>query len=154
MVTRPNDPVFDNIPALKKRTEKYFRSCLDDMIKPENVVTLKNGERRTYGKRPSVIGYCLYIGIDKNTFYRYLYSTDTIGGLSEDAMNEIRSIFSHVREMVEELLVQESMNGMIDSRIGAMFLAQHGYSVKQEIDATTTIRFEGMSKDEAEQYSR
>lgn len=154
MATRPVNKVFANPAKLQKLADEYISSCFQDMNDEKNQVTLKNGERRSYGKRPTIIGFCNYIGIDKSSYYRYMNDDIPKGTLTEDDMNAIRETLSHVRSICEEILLQEALTGKVDTRTASLILSQYGYSTKQEIDARTTVRFIGMTDDELNQYMK
>lgn len=153
MVTRPVLEQFRDIELLRSKVQQYLDDCLADIER--KTITLKSGEMRSYGKRPTVIGLCNYLGIDKSTFYRYLTEDkDSKGELTREMLIEIREILSRARGICEELTLQGALDGSVDARTASLVLAGFGYATKAEVETRSTVKVQGVTDEELREYMK
>lgn len=139
----------DNPEQLREQVEAYFQHCEDS----KQDITLRSGERKEYGERPTVIGLCLWLDIDKATYYRYL-SDDGRAQIEPDAYKQIRDILSRARDRCEAALLTSALSGQCDTRIAHLLLGSvYGYAAKTENVVDATVRVEG-SSDAVRDWSR
>lgn len=132
---------------LEKKVEEYFDYCKNTMV--EAVV---GKQVIQVSKPPHIIGLALYLGMHRDTIYRYL-NGDYRG--SEEAQNKVSDILSRARDRIVLDAYEGAALGRYNERITQLKLGRMGESVKQEIQANAelAVTWQGATAQEADEYS-
>jgi len=79
---------------------------------------------------PSLVGLCKVLNRGKTTLYNWADDTD----------KEFRDIIDTINEIQQLALLNGGLNGSFNSTITKLILGRHGYTDKQELEVTGTLR--------------
>lgn len=135
-----NKPKWDNIDDLNRQIDAYFKHCKDT----RTVRELKNGDIRLRQETPTMCGLANWLNVNKSTIYNYLANDGDTRGHSEEAYNAIVETLSRAQQQIEQGLVDRSLDGDCDSRIGGMLLTAFGYNDNEKQPTAITVSIAGM----------
>lgn len=135
MPTRPcklQDP-----DKVKADIDKYF----EDRVKQQEVRELKNGDKRVYRKPPSIYSLSKAIGIDEDSFFRYIDDEYTEG---REAYNqEICGLLRDAKRRIIDELTEGVSLGYWTEKIVLAQLAKFGVIGESDADKTVRIVIQG-----------
>ena len=87
-----------------------------------------NGKYKTI---PTIAGLCVHLGIARNTLYEWLKQEDK---------EELKDTISNMADLREELLLDGSLRGELNSNISKLVLmTNHGYSENNQANTGITV---------------
>ena len=112
--------------------DRYFKSCMSYQLDKDGAPVLDgNGNHLyTYHEMPSIIGLCVFCGINKSNFYRTYLENDGYSDISRSAKDKIEAI------NVQKLYNRETVQG-------AKFILTVGF---QDYKETTNINVNSVSR--------
>lgn len=97
-------------------------------------VIARNGQPVTeliYTSPPSIVGLCLFLGVDRATFFRWTKAGEN-GAASEEEL-KICNIATHARGRIEEYLIAQTQNPKAARGAIANLEANFGWKQRKEI---------------------
>lgn len=140
---------FTDPDKLAEQVDRFFATC--EASREEH--QLRNGGVQVrYRKPPSVIGLAVYLGVSRQTLYRYM--AGDIESLDSAVYSTIRDILVRARDRIEALTLEGAMSGEVDSKAASLVLGGMGYSNKSDDSPTVTVRIVGADAAAVEDWSR
>ena len=128
---------FSSPGELKQSALNYFKWVNDNPFVIE--VPTKFGGVPVQKRRPlSIVGFCNYVGMHKQTFYDYASDRD-------NKYTEYSDIISHIRGIIEQDQLEGGIGEVYNANIISRLL---GLADKQEVSSDTSIKVE-VSNDKA-----
>ena len=75
---------------------------------------------------PSLAGLSLFMGIDKDTIYRWA-----------ERYSDISGVVKELKSTQERVLLSGSLSGSLNSSIAKLILHKHDYSERKDVDITS-----------------
>ena len=99
-----------------------------------NTRTVRKAREYIQGKYktiPTIAGLCVYLGVARNTLYEWL---------KDESKIELQDTIALMPELREELLLEGSLKGKLNSNISKLVLmTNHGYSENNQRDTGITV---------------
>jgi len=144
-----NKPIWSNVDKLSKDIDDYFKHCEDS----KSIRELKNGDLRIRQESPTMVGLANWLDVDKSTIYYYLNGERGKEVHSEETYNAIVATLSRAKQRIEKGLIQRSLDGDCDPRIGGMLLTSFGYNDGEKQPTAVTVTIAGLP-DQAKEWSK
>ena len=141
-----NKPQWSNVDDLKRDIDKYFRHCRDT----RSVRELKNGDIRLRQESPTMIGLANWLGVSKQTIYNYLNDDGNTQGHSEETYRAIFDVLSQAKARIEQGILDRTIDGDTDPRIGQMILSHFGYDTGKNEPTAITVTVAGLPEQVSE----
>lgn len=120
MVTRPCKLQEKDYDSISKKIDEYF----SEREAKQEVLLLKNGDKRVYREPPSKYRLCKKLGIDTDTFDRYVnkeYTEDR-----ESYSEKICGLLMDAKQRIIEELTEGVLLGYWNDRVASAMLAKFG----------------------------
>lgn len=137
MVTRPCKLQESDYDELKKLIDEYF----SEREEQQEVRELKNGDKRVYREPPSKYRLCKKIGIDTDTFDRYVNQEYT--EKRESYSEKICGLLMDAKQRVIDELTEGVLLGYWNDRVASAMLVKFGVIGTVEETKTVTINIQG-----------
>lgn len=138
---------------LEAKVEEYFEYCKENKVEAivgKTVVMVSTP--------PDIVGLSLFLGISRETLYRYLhgdYRGDT-GDSRENTQQRVCDILTRARDRIIQDAYQGASLGRYNERITQLRLGRMGESVKTEIEhsGNMAVTWQGSTAQEAEDWAK
>lgn len=131
MVTRPNKL---NDPAeVQAAIDKYFQ----DRENNKEIRELKNGDKKIYKTPPSILGLCLALDINRDTFYSIVNKEGV------NVNKEISDVLIHAKDRIAQELMEGVLMGYWNEKVSMAQLAKYGELNNDQEEKTVKIIMQG-----------
>ncbi len=125
---------------LLEKAKTYLGTCIDSVQFND-----KGGINYTNVNLPTIVGFALYLGINKDTVNEwckeYVVKNPEVGFTTDHHTSELHYEFSVlVKEIIQEQekrALNMSLGGLYNPKISALILGRYGYTEKTETDVTS-----------------
>lgn len=137
MITRPCKLQESDYEKLEKLIDEYF----SEREEAQEVRQLRNGDKRVYREPPSKYRLCKKIGIDTDTFDRYVNPEYTEG--KESYSEKICGLLMDAKKRIIDELTEGVLLGYWNDRVASAMLAKFGVIGPTEDSREVKITIQG-----------
>lgn len=119
-------------PELLEHAKGYLATCKDNVQYTEKgAMTFVNVEL------PTIVGFALYLGINKDTVNEWCKEVD-IDAIDDNLLRtEFSVLVKQILNEQEKRLVNNGLGGLYNPKLSSLILGRYGYVEKSQTDITT-----------------